>query len=654
MKVNLSVKAKLFSLIGLGGLVLFLILGINYFNNKKIGAALLEYKSIFKLSEYFDNLEDDINQIGNLMGKATSEKISLKEAANSLYQLTEKTRRDGETFLEEAAHYLPAQNLDELKNYLAQLPPKLNQAASFLKKEDLTGFKNYLREDLSPYLDEFEGLSTTIAKLIEQRSTADYQEIVSSVKHSETENLIVSILALLGLLAVGFFISQKISLNLNRITQELQKISRGRFENAVPVASKDELGTLARACNSLITGVGQILKTLEVQTQALTRAAQNLTRVENTVDENAQDIGHFAREVAAAAEQVTENLKIVAQSIEELNVATQESAQNVNETANIAQDAREKAEVATRVIAELKESSQKIGQIVQVINQIADQTNLLALNATIEAARAGEAGKGFAVVANEVKELARQTSEATDEIASMIGSIQANVDQAVEAVNSVDEIISKIGDLSSNIASATEEQTATTQDISRSVQEGISGVVQVNYQIQTLAEKASRIEKITAELKLAEEAISDIVAEIKTVNDFFTVREEALDEASKEAEEGVRVMGMTFQHFQWRERLLEGILAYQKPQVQTDASLCALGRWLKEFRPHNAEQEGIINQLVPAHQELHQSAVEVIQLIENRAESEKIFQVLKEKISPKVHTVVGYLKELRASLERAA
>ncbi len=654
MKLQFSVKTKLLALVGLGIFSLLMVFGINYLSNQKTNRSLEAYDEIFRTYEKFDLIKNDIRQMEDILGEILLEKTDARSAARLLKELSQKVREDERAFAQKAKQIFARDSLEELENYINLLATKLEKAISLLEEAKMEEFKAYLKQDLAKYLDLFEEKSAHIAENLDQKSSVNYQKIVTNLQKSQKNTGLVFVLALIFLIGAGFMLSRKISDNLEQITAKLQKISRGRFEEAVAVTSQDELGALARACNSLITGVGQILKTLEIQTEALTKASENLSRVQNTVDGNAQEIGHFAREVAAAAEQVTENLKLVSQSLEELTVATQEIAQNVNETANIAQEARHKAEGATHVMATLKESSQKIGQIIQVINQIADQTNLLALNATIEAARAGEAGKGFAVVANEVKELARQTSEATEEIASMVSSIQTKVDEAVEAVNSVDETIAKIGDLSSNIASATEEQTATTEDISRSVQEGINGVVQVNEQIKNLAEKAGQIEKTTASLKLAEEAISDIVGEIQTVNQFFTVKEEALEEASQKAEEGVRVMGMTFQHFQWREKLLEGILAYEPPKVQTDPSLCALGKWLAQFRPANSEQERILSRLIPEHQELHRSALKIIELIQHQSELEKVFRTLKEDISPRVEVVVNCLKELRTSLERAA
>ena len=179
--------------------------------------------------------------------------------------------------------------------------------------------------------------------------------------------------------------------------------------------------------------------------------------------------------VSKAAQQVSQNLQTVATGAEEMGVSIKDIAKNATEAAKVATSAVKVAETTTAIVSKLGESSTEIGQVIKVITSIAQQTNLLALNATIEAARAGEAGKGFAVVANEVKELAKETAKATEDISRKIEAIQTDTKAAVDAIASICGVINQINDISCTIATAVEEQNATTNEMSRNVSEAAHG-----------------------------------------------------------------------------------------------------------------------------------------------------------------------------------
>ncbi len=173
--------------------------------------------------------------------------------------------------------------------------------------------------------------------------------------------------------------------------------------------------------------------------------------------------------MTAATEQVNRNLQTVATGAEEMSATIKEIAKNASEAARVASEAVKSAATTNATVSKLGDSSVEIGQVIKVITSIAQQTNLLALNATIEAARAGEAGKGFAVVANEVKELAKQTAKATEDISQKINAIQGDTKSAVDAIGNISGIINQINDISNTIATAVEEQSATTNEMSRNV-----------------------------------------------------------------------------------------------------------------------------------------------------------------------------------------
>jgi methyl-accepting chemotaxis protein len=224
---------------------------------------------------------------------------------------------------------------------------------------------------------------------------------------------------------------------------------------------------------------------------------------------NAEETSARAGVVAAASEQVSRNVQTVAAGTEEMSSSIREIAKSASAAANVATQAVKVAEATNTTVCKLGDSSGEIGKVIKVITSIAQQTNLLALNATIEAARAGEAGKGFAVVANEVKELAKETARATEDISHKIEAIQSATRGAVTAIDDIRKIINEINDIQHTIASAVEEQTATTNEMSRNVGEAARGTADIAQNMSGLAVAVQQTSKWVASTRSAS---SDIVA----------------------------------------------------------------------------------------------------------------------------------------------
>ena len=306
-------------------------------------------------------------------------------------------------------------------------------------------------------------------------------------------------------------------------------------DELVKAGAEGKLGTRADATKhqgdyrKIVEGINKtlemVVEPLKVTAQnasALASSSEELTAVSQQMAGNAEETATQADVVSAASEEVSKNVASVASASEEMQASIREIAKNANESARVAKNAVSVAHSTNETVKKLGESSQEIGNVIKVITSIAQQTNLLALNATIEAARAGEAGKGFAVVANEVKELAKQTAKATEDIGRKIEAIQGDTKGAVTAIEEISAIINQINDISNSIASAVEEQTATTNEIGKSVTEAATGVGDIAKNIGGVALAAKNTTQGANDTQKASQELSRMAAELQKVVSRFT------------------------------------------------------------------------------------------------------------------------------------
>ena len=307
---------------------------------------------------------------------------------------------------------------------------------------------------------------------------------------ARTVTLLALLIGLVFAATVGMAVVRMIRRQLATVSAALSAVADGDLTVAAEVRSSDELGAMAAAVNRARDGLCGTVRSLTTGAQTLAESTGRLTGVTARLAEGARNAATQAGVVAAAAGDVSTSVQSVAAGSDEMGASIREISQNANNAAHVASNAVGVAQRTNETVAKLGTSSAEIGNVVKVITAIAEQTNLLALNATIEAARAGEAGKGFAVVATEVKDLAQETAKATEDIVRRVETIQTDTSSAVDAIGEISRIIAEINDYQVTIASAVEEQTATTNEMSRSIGDAAGGSSNIADNINGVARAA--------------------------------------------------------------------------------------------------------------------------------------------------------------------
>lgn len=343
-------------------------------------------------------------------------------------------------------------------------------------------------------------------------------------------------------IAISVVISSKMTQVLAIVVERIKAIAAGDLSGArLPeklLGRPDEFGQLAIASQTMTDNLRNLLSGITGGVQTLAAAATELTAVAKQTASGAASMSQRAHSVAAAAEeasantfsiatgmeQSTANLTSVASATEQMSATVGDISANTSKARLISEQATDQAHTISEQMQKLGHAAQEIGHVTETITNISAQTKLLALNATIEAARAGAAGKGFAVVANEIKELARQTAEATEDIKARIAGIQNSTGVAVTEIGQITTVIKDVGTIVTSIAAAIEEQATVTRDVASNIAQASGGVHDANDRVSQTAQVSTSIARdiagvnsAVAEIQQGGENVEASAAELSTL-----------------------------------------------------------------------------------------------------------------------------------------
>ena len=407
---------------------------------------------------------------------------------------------------------------------------KVDTEATRAAFEGKTGEKIIIDYNGNPVLSayaplEFEGLRWAFLAEI------DEAEAFAAVRALQWVAGVVAAIGIFAIVAVAMLITRSIVKPVQGVVGNLTDLAQGEGDltTRLQVYGQDEIGQLSIRFNEFMDKLHEMIRDiakgvdtlssssteLSAISQQMSAGAEQTSGKSETVATAAEEMSTNMNSVSAAMEQSTTNTNMVASAAEEMTATINEIAQNAEKARGISDQAVDRTRGAGDQMSELGRAAQAIGKVTETITEISEQTNLLALNATIEAARAGEAGKGFAVVANEIKELAKQTAEATLDIKQQIDGIQSSTGTTVETIEQIGQVINNVNEIVSTIATAVEEQSVSTQEIADNITQVSSGIAEVNENVAQSSAVAGEITESITEVNQASSEMANSSSQVR-------------------------------------------------------------------------------------------------------------------------------------------
>ena len=369
--------------------------------------------------------------------------------------------------------------------------------------------------------EELEGGMSNASELLERSATQAEAQAQVTGERSLLAILAIACLACIAAVATWRLITTGITTTLDDAVEQLRRVAQCDLTGEMSIRSTDEVASMARSLNAATSKMGTVISSVAFKADSLAASSEQLDGVSRSMREIAGDTASQATEVSAAAGEASENMQSAAKGVDMMSHSIGTIAQSVTRAVSVVKRAVSITTRSARTIGELDQRSVEIEGVLRLITSIADQTNLLALNAAIEAARAGDAGKGFVVVANEVKELARETSKATEDIGKRIGTIRSGTASAVAAVDEIQEIITEISQLQNSIQEVVDTQGAAVHEVRGSVEFAAQASANIRDSIALVAQVAERSMAGANETQQAASELAGIAGEVRRLAAVF-------------------------------------------------------------------------------------------------------------------------------------